>query len=76
MDPGMSVLDHLLEQAFQTIGSSSPRESLREQPAPAAHLLRQLRVREQATDPFRIFSGIVAIDEVTAHIVTHDRAEA
>src|SRR5207237_872220 len=70
------VLAAVLEQLPQPVGRARPRVPLRQEAPAAAHLLGQLGILEEAADSLGVFSRIVTGDQVTAHLIADDGAQA
>src|SRR5216683_6707587 len=79
-DVGLELLrlipiDSAIEQLLEPVSCARPREPLGEQAATPPHLLGKLAIRKQAPDTIGVRRWIVAVDEVAAHLVAHDRAQ-
>ncbi len=72
LDADLSFLDHLLEQVLQPVGRSRPRKLLGQLPSVMAHLLRQPRLGEQASDQLGVSRGIVGVEQISARAVADD----
>ena len=76
LDSSLTAFDHIFEQAFESVSGPRPREALRQQTASTPHLLRELRVCEQTSDPLSVNGRVPTINEVAADLVTHHRTQA
>jgi hypothetical protein len=75
VDEGLIALDLSVEKNLEPFGCSRPREPLSQEPTSATHLLGQLTIRQQPSDSLRVSRRVVLVDEVSADLIAHNRAQ-